>query len=70
MMVVLSVNDLHGCFSLHYFLSRSDFIRYDAEGNVIVDSRTLAKIPTVGAALWSGPLAPHALKNIATNDCM
>ena len=47
-----------------YFLSWSDFIRYDEKGNVLVDSRTLPKIPAVGSALWSGPLAAHSLKNI------
>jgi hypothetical protein len=47
-----------------YFLSWSHFIRYDENGNVSVDSRTLAKIPTPGSALWSGPLAAHCLKNI------
>lgn len=46
-----------------YFLSWSDFIRYDEKGNVLVDSRTLSKIPTVGSAIWSGPLAAHCLKN-------
>jgi hypothetical protein len=38
-----------------YILSWSHFIRYDEKGNVLVDSRTLSKIPTVGSALWSGP---------------
>jgi len=59
---------VHQFPSALYFLSWSHFIRYDAEGNVIVDSRTLAKTPAIGAALWSGPLTPHALKNIGTND--
>jgi len=58
----------HSLPSSLYFLSFSDFIRYDGEGNVLVDSRTLSKIPTVGSALWSGPLAAHSLKNIGTND--
>lgn len=51
-----------------YIISWSDFIRYDAEGNVLVDSRTLVKTPASGTALWSGPLAPHALKNVGVND--
>src|SRR6266487_1339472 len=51
-----------------YFISWSDFIRYDAEGNILVDSRSFAKIPGAGSALWSGPLAPHSLKNIGEND--
>jgi hypothetical protein len=51
-----------------YILSWSHFIRYDDKENVLVDSRTLSKIPTVGSALWSGPLAAHCLKNIGDND--
>jgi hypothetical protein len=47
-----------------YFLSWSHFIRYDVEGNVLTDSRTLAQIPANGSALWSGPLTAHSLKNI------
>jgi hypothetical protein len=52
----------------HYFLSFSDFIRYDAEGNIMVDSRTHASKPGSGSVLWSGPLPPHALKNVGEND--
>lgn len=51
-----------------YFLSWSNFIRYDEKGNVLVDSRTLSKTPTVGSALWSGPLAAHSLKNIGDKN--
>lgn len=50
-----------------YFLSWSDFIRYDEKGNVLADSRTFSKTPTVGSAIWSGPLAAHCLKNIGDN---
>jgi hypothetical protein len=58
----------HNFSSALYILSWSDFIRYDDKENVLVDSRTLSKIPTVVAALWSGPLAAHCLKNIGDND--
>jgi len=51
-----------------YFLSWSDFIRYDANGNVLVDSRNLPKTPAPGTALWSGPLIAHSLKNIGDYD--
>jgi hypothetical protein len=51
-----------------YIISWSDFIRYDAKGNVLVDSRTLSKTPAPGTALWSGPLPPHTLKNVGVND--
>lgn len=51
-----------------YILSWSNFIRYDADGNVLLDSRTLQKNPASGSALWSEPLSPHSLKNIGEND--
>jgi hypothetical protein len=51
-----------------YFLSWSDFIRYDEKGNILVDSRTLSDIPTIGSALWSGPLTAHLLKNIGDKN--
>jgi hypothetical protein len=39
-----------------YILSWSDFIRYDPDGNVLVDSRTMAARPPVGTSLWSEAL--------------
>jgi hypothetical protein len=51
-----------------YFISCSDFIRYDAAGNAEIDSRTLDKVPTPGSVSWSGPLAPHSLHNIGEKD--
>lgn len=47
-----------------YILSWSDFIRYDEEGNVLLDSRTLGTTASSHSALWSNPLAPHALENV------
>lgn len=37
-----------------YVLSWSDFVRYDPDGNVLLDSRSLATKPAVGSALWGG----------------
>ena len=51
-----------------YFISWSDFIRYDAEGNVLLDSRTLEKTPLPGTAMWSDALPAHALKNVGNTD--
>jgi hypothetical protein len=51
-----------------YFLSWSDFLRYDANGSVLVDSRNFPTTPAPGTALWSGPLTAHSLKNIGDND--
>jgi hypothetical protein len=51
-----------------YILGWSDFIRYDPDGNVLVDSRTLPVQPAVGASLWSAPLVPHYEHNIGEHS--
>jgi hypothetical protein len=51
-----------------YILSWSDFIRYDKDGTILLDSRNLAAPLVQGTALWSGPLMPHVLKNIGLAD--
>lgn len=51
-----------------YIVSWSDFIRYDAEGNIMVDSKASGLSAAAGSVLWSEPLAPHAVKNIGEND--
>jgi hypothetical protein len=42
-----------------FVLAWSDFVRSDADGNVVLDSRTFPSAPAPGSALWSGPLGPH-----------
>lgn len=51
-----------------YILSWSDFIRYDSEGNVLLDSRNISNQPLPNTALWTEPLAPHALKNVGAQN--
>ena len=51
-----------------YILSWSDFIRYDENGNTLLDSRTLANPPKAGSALWSDSLSPHSLQNVGNRD--
>lgn len=51
-----------------YILSWSDFIRFDKDGNVVLDSRNIKSAPTTATALWSEPLIPHRLKNIGPKD--
>lgn len=51
-----------------YVLSWSDFIRCDADGNVLADSRSMAAPPPPGSALWLEPLAPHYVTNIGDRD--
>ena len=47
-----------------YVLSWSDFVRYDPQGTVLVDSRTLAATPAVGTAIWADPIGPHYVENV------
>jgi hypothetical protein len=52
-----------------YVLSWSDFVRYDPDGRVLVDSKTMmANPPEPGGALWSAPLPPHYVKNVGDQD--
>ncbi|MBL0105857.1 MAG: hypothetical protein IPP52_00790 [Ignavibacteria bacterium] len=50
-----------------YIISWSDFIRYDGEGNIVIDSRKLSEAPFTSSAMWSDPLSPHALENTGEN---
>lgn len=49
-----------------YILSWTDFIRYDADGNELFDSRSMTPRPERGSTTWSAPLGPHYVKNIGT----
>ncbi len=50
-----------------YILSWSNFVRRDRQDRVVVDSRTLARVPP-GSALWSGPLPAHTLENVGQSE--
>lgn len=54
----------HASSAALYVMSWSDFLRRDAEGNVIVDSRSWEQRPRIGEALWLPPLPPHSVENI------
>ena len=47
--------------AVHYVLSWSDFVRRDADGATLVDTR--GRAPASGA-LWGVPLGPHTLENV------
>jgi hypothetical protein len=51
-----------------YVMSWSDFIRYDQEGKVMLDSRNLSKTPSPSTVLWSDPLPPHAVRNVGSKE--
>ena len=48
--------------SVLYVLSWSDFVRCDAAGTVVLDSRTLGGSPP--SVTWSEALPPHTLENV------
>ncbi len=51
-----------------YVLSWSDFKRYDSNGQLVLDSRTVASKPEMGAALWSNPIGPHFVENVGAQE--
>jgi len=58
----------HEWYAALYVLSWSDFVRFDAVGNVLMDSRTMPTKPTVGSAFWGGPIGPHYVENVGVTD--
>jgi hypothetical protein len=57
------------CFAAsHIVISWSDFIRYGADGEVLLDSRSVGKSIPQHTALWSEPLGPHSLKNVGDTN--
>jgi hypothetical protein len=52
---------------VQYIITWSDFIRRDADGRILLDSRELGTNPE-GHALWSDPLAPHTLENVGDRE--
>ena len=53
-----------------YVVTWSDFVRYDADGKVLVDSRTMASKPQPGTALWSPPVPTHYIQNVGTSELL
>ena len=47
----------------HFVLSWSDFVRRDAAGAVLVDTRVSGP-RSAPEALWGDPLPPHSLENV------
>lgn len=58
----------HACSAALYVMSWSDFLRRDADGNIVADSRTWDRRPEIGEALWLPPLPRHTIENIGTAE--
>lgn len=57
----------HGWPAALYVVSWSDFIRRDADGNILADSRD-RPAPELGTGLWIEPLPPHSVENVGPAD--
>lgn len=51
-----------------YILSTSDFVRCDADGEVLLDTREQAAPSAPPPVVWSAPLPPHTLHNVGVAD--
>jgi hypothetical protein len=54
--------------SSYTVISWSHFIRYDADENILLDSRTVAEFKNPGMAFWGDSSPPHMLKNVGDKD--
>jgi hypothetical protein len=54
--------------SVLYVVSMSDFVRYNADGEAVVDSRNSARPTIAPAVFWSEPLPPHSLENVGKSE--
>jgi len=54
--------------SVLYVIGISDFVRYDANGEVLFDSRAGDDHVLPGHAFWSGPLQPHFVTNVGDSE--
>ena len=51
-----------------YVLSFGHFVRRDAEGTVLADTRDGEALPERGTALWGPSFPPHTLENVDSVD--
>jgi hypothetical protein len=49
---------------VQYVLSLSSFVRRNADGDVVADSRALSLPEQAPFALWREPMPPHTLENV------
>ena len=54
--------------AIYYTVQPGDFIRRDAEGSVLLDSRTLPRQAAPSMAVWIESLPPHSIENVDTRE--
>ncbi len=58
----------HPWSSVLHVVSWSAFVRRDAAGTILLDSRTKPELATSPGTLWSPPLGPHTLENVGGTE--
>jgi hypothetical protein len=53
-----------------YIAKQSDFIRRDAQGTILFDSRTAGPPPREPMVNWTGSIPPHSVENIGTTEIL
>ncbi len=51
-----------------YIISWSEFVRYDAHRNVMMDSARMKSTPIPGTAIPAAPIPPHSLRNVGLQN--
>lgn len=51
-----------------YVMATNDFVRYDSEGNVVLDSRTTQFDLEPGQVVWLPSLSPHSIENVGNGE--
>jgi hypothetical protein len=54
--------------AVHHLMSWSDFVRRDADGKVLVDTRGRPAPASLPLIVWSEPLSPHSLENVGAAE--
>jgi hypothetical protein len=54
--------------AVYHVYSWSDFVRRDADGKVLLDTRGRPPPASLPAVVWSEPLPPHSLENVGAAD--
>jgi|ERR1700730_16108866 len=54
--------------SVMHVTSASDFLRRDAEGQLIFDSRSAGASQRTPDVVWAPPLPPHSVENIGASE--
>jgi hypothetical protein len=53
-----------------YVAKQSDFLRRDADGNLLFDSRTAGPPPREPGVSWTPPIPPHSVENIGNTEIL